>query len=192
MTVEALPLLQPSSARVAEIEDRYESELTLCYQCKRCTAGCPVADVMDIRPHQIVRLARLGASDRLLRSEAIWTCVGCYTCSARCPQGVPITDLIHSLKGLAIKRGIPSKRAVVPAFLKAFEATVNRHGRNRELLTLTRYFLSTDPRAALKEAAMGLTLFRQARLPLLGEKLRGKKGIKAMLRKARRSEESPS
>ena len=26
-----------------------------CYQCGKCTAGCPVADQMDIPPNQIIR-----------------------------------------------------------------------------------------------------------------------------------------
>lgn len=192
MTVAAIPLLQPPSATVGEIEGRYGAQLALCYQCKKCTAGCPVADAMDIRPHQLVRLARLGAAERLLTSEAIWTCVGCYTCTARCPQAVPVTELIYSLKGLALKRGMTPRKAAVPAFLRAFEETVGRYGRNRELPMLTRYFLSTDPRAALREMSTGLKLFRQGRLPLLGERFRGKSRVRAMLRRARRPEGSTS
>ena len=35
-----------------------------CYQCGKCTAGCPVAERMDVLPNQIVRLVQLGAGGR--------------------------------------------------------------------------------------------------------------------------------
>ena len=122
--VENLSTLQPATAEAQEIEERYGEQITLCYQCKRCTSGCPVADAMDFRPHQVVRLVRVGAAERLLTSEAIWTCVGCYLCTTRCPQAVPLAELMYSLKGLALRRGVTAKRAPVPAFLRAFAKTV--------------------------------------------------------------------
>ena len=185
MLAETVSVLQPRTATAQEIEAGYDEQIALCYQCKRCTSGCPVADVMDVRPHQVVRLVRLGAADRLLNGEAIWTCVGCYACTTRCPQGVPIAELMYSLKRLALKRNLTTRGAPVPAFLRSFVATVTRHGRNRELPMLARYYLSTDLRVALKESSTGLTLFRQGRLPLLGEGVRGWKAVRSLLRRAR-------
>ncbi|MFH1560759.1 MAG: 4Fe-4S dicluster domain-containing protein [Chloroflexota bacterium] len=176
---------QPRTAAAEEMENRYGSQVALCYQCKKCTSGCPLADAMDFRPHQVVRLVRLGNAERLLESRAIWTCVGCYLCAARCPQGVPVTDLMYSLKGIAMKQGLTSKKATVPAFLRAFSGSVERYGRIRELPMLAGFYLSTDPREALKNRAMGLQLLRQGRLPILGERHRSGKAVKAMLRKAR-------
>ncbi|MBF8266628.1 MAG: 4Fe-4S ferredoxin, iron-sulfur binding protein [Dehalococcoidia bacterium] len=173
------------------MEGRYGAQVALCYQCKRCTAGCPVADAMDIRPHQVVRLLQLGNTERVLESSAIWTCVGCYLCAARCPQGVPVTDLMYSLKGIAMKRGMMPKQATVPAFLRAFSGTVERYGRLHELPMLAGFYLSTDLREALKHRAMGLQLFRQGRLHILGERHRGGKAVRAMLRKARSRKGSP-
>jgi len=186
MTVGAISQAQPSATTTQEIEGRYGAEVGLCYQCKKCTSGCPLADAMDFRPHQVVRLARLGATERLLTSEAIWTCVGCYLCTARCPQGVPVAELMYALKGLALRRGLTPRKAPLPAFLRAFESTVEHYGRNHELTMLRHYFMSTDPMAALRRGSMGLKLFRQGRLPLLGEKVRGRRKVRAMLRRARR------
>ena len=192
MTVGAISQAQPPAIAAQEIDSRYGPQVGLCYQCKRCTSGCPLADVMDFRPHQMVRLARLGATERLLTSEAIWTCVGCYLCTARCPQGVPVAELVYALKGFALRRGLTPKKAPLPAFLRAFEGTVERYGRNHELTMLRRYFLSTDPMVALRKGPMGLKLFRQGRLPLRGEKVRGRRKVRAMLRRARRLGESTS
>ena len=186
MSVGTALMFETSTVAAREIEGRFGAEVALCYQCKRCTAGCPAVDFMELRPHQLVRLVRLGAADRSISSEAIWNCVGCYTCTARCPQNVPVAELVYSLKNLALREGKTPRRAPVPAFLRAFGSTVERHGRSREAEMLARYFLSTDPRAALKQAPVGLKLMRQGRLPLWGHGVRGWKAVKRALGKARR------
>lgn len=186
MVVEIVPALGLAGDAAAQgIEGRYGPQLALCYQCKRCTAGCPVADLMDYRPHQIMRLVRLGAVDRALSSDAIWACVGCYACTTRCPQGVPVTEMMYALKSEALRRGLTPANATVPAFVRSFAATVERHGRNRETEMLARYYLSTGPLEALKEARVGLTLLRQGRLPLLGHRTRGWGKARQMLRRAK-------
>jgi len=186
MAVGTTSLLGSATGAAREIEERFGAEVALCYQCKRCTSGCPAADSMEFGPHQIVRMVRLGAADRPIGGEAIWNCVGCYTCTTRCPQSVPITEMVYSLKGMAIREGRTAGRAPVPAFLKAFASTVERHGRDSEFEMLVRYFLSTNPRAAIAQAPIGMTLFRQGRLPLLPHRVRGWKALKSALRKARR------
>lgn len=182
---ETLISQQPTAAK--EIECLYGAQVSLCYQCKRCTSGCPVADEMDLRPHQLVRTVQLGAADSLLASGAIWSCVGCYLCSTRCPQQVPVVEMIYSLKGLALRRGVLPRRASTPAFIRAFASSVERYGRSREVYMLARYFLATDPRKAMKQAPAGLRLFLQGRMPLWGGGFRGRKQVRAMLRGVRRS-----
>ncbi len=59
-----------------------------CYQCGKCTAGCPAADAMDFMPNQVLRLVQADEIDRVMRSRAIWLCVSCLTCTTRCPQSV--------------------------------------------------------------------------------------------------------
>jgi len=77
-----------------------------CYQCAKCTSGCPVAKLLDYRPHQIMGLVRLGAIDQLIHSDLIWTCSECMKCKERCPQEVAPTDVIYALRSLAIRRGV--------------------------------------------------------------------------------------
>ena len=185
MTVDTTSMFQTGTV-AREIEDRFGAEVALCYQCKRCTSGCPAVDFMELRPHQLVRLVRLGAADRSISTEAIWNCVGCYACTARCPQNVPITELIYSLKSLAMKEGKVPKGVRVPSFLRAFAGTVERHGRNQETQMLVQYYLTTDPKTAVKETPTAIKLFRQGRLPLLPHRVRGWKAVKRVLRRVRR------
>lgn len=80
-----------------------EQNLMACYQCGKCSAGCPMAAYMDVPPAQMIRLAQLGLERDLIDSEAIWLCVSCMTCNTRCPKGVRIAELIESMRQLKLR-----------------------------------------------------------------------------------------
>jgi heterodisulfide reductase subunit C len=40
--------------------------------------------------------------EHLLEDERVWYCSLCYTCTARCPQGVDLAHLLIELKNLAV------------------------------------------------------------------------------------------
>ena len=63
-----------ANAFIEKVEALSKQDLLACYQCGKCSAGCPMAKYMDILPHQIIRFAQLGLKDELLASEAIWMC----------------------------------------------------------------------------------------------------------------------
>jgi heterodisulfide reductase subunit C len=90
---------------VAQVERLSGQKLLACYQCGKCSAGCPMAAHMDILPNQMIRLAQLGMKERLLGSRAIWTCVSCMTCNSRCPKGVRIAEIIEALRDIALRAG---------------------------------------------------------------------------------------
>lgn len=75
-----------------------------CNLCGKCTAGCPIANVMDIKPHQVVRLAQIGAGF-LLGSKTIWLCACCLTCVSRCPKQIDIPKIMESLRTLILSKG---------------------------------------------------------------------------------------
>jgi len=88
------------TTKVQQIADQ---NLLACYQCGKCSAGCPLAAYMDIPPAQMIRLAQLGMEQELLESEAIWICVSCMTCNSRCPKGVNIAELIESMRQVKLR-----------------------------------------------------------------------------------------
>ena len=82
------------------------SNLTKCFACGTCTAGCPVRDIDEkYNPRKIIRMIILGMREEVLNSEFIWLCSTCYTCYDRCPQGVHITDIMMALRNIAVKEG---------------------------------------------------------------------------------------
>ncbi len=89
---------------VAKVEELSGQNLLACYQCGKCSAGCPAVSEMDILPNQIIRYAQLGFKDELLRSKAIWICASCFTCNARCPKGINIAEVIEAIREILLRK----------------------------------------------------------------------------------------
>ena len=93
------------SSFVARIEKISGQKLLACYQCGKCSAGCPMAAHMDVLPNQIIRMAQLGMQQQLLAAKSIWMCVSCLTCNSRCPKEIRIAEVIESLRMTALRAG---------------------------------------------------------------------------------------
>jgi heterodisulfide reductase subunit D len=93
-----------------------------CYQCGTCSGSCPTATAMDYNPRRILHMLRLGLGERVLRSQAIWLCTSCYSCTARCPREIKITETMLGLRRLAVDREIE-----LPPSMIALRDTVTTH-----------------------------------------------------------------
>jgi heterodisulfide reductase subunit C len=134
--------MEPSGAIVhsARIQSLAGSNVANCYQCGKCTAGCPVASRMDLVPNQLIRLLQLGRDDLALTSPSIWACVSCLTCSARCPKQVDCAAVLDALREFALREGKVSPEAqTVVAFQRAFLDNIRRNGRLNELELIARF-----------------------------------------------------
>lgn len=89
---------------VTKVEEISGQNLLACYQCGKCSAGCPAVSEMDILPNQIIRYAQLGFKDELLRSKSIWICASCFTCNARCPKGINIAEVIEAIREILLRK----------------------------------------------------------------------------------------
>lgn len=88
---------------VRKIEEYSGQDLLACYQCGKCSAGCPAAFAMDMLPSQIIRLIQLGQIQEVLDSSTIWFCAACQTCYARCPKGVDLSRIMEALRDIALQ-----------------------------------------------------------------------------------------
>lgn len=90
---------------IREIEELSGQKILKCYQCGKCSAGCPLVDAMDTLPNQIIRLLQLGLEEEVLNSKTIWICASCFTCEARCPKGVDLSKIMEALRILLLRKG---------------------------------------------------------------------------------------
>jgi heterodisulfide reductase subunit C len=76
-----------------------------CYQCGRCSAGCPLTFAMKLLPSQVIRLVQLGLEEDALESNTPWVCASCMTCHARCPRGVDLAKVMEALRAIQLRPG---------------------------------------------------------------------------------------
>lgn len=91
---------------IKKVEDISGQNVLACYQCGKCSAGCPMVSLMDLLPNQIIRLVQLGQIDDVLNSKTIWLCASCFTCTARCPKGVDLAKVMEALRLLLLRKSI--------------------------------------------------------------------------------------
>ena len=99
-----------------------------CYQCGKCTAGCPMAEEMPTRPHQMMRLVQLGRR-ALLSDPSIWLCLTCETCSSRCPMDVEPARIIDALRELALAADPEVAPRRIRALHSSFLEQIRSNGR---------------------------------------------------------------
>lgn len=113
-----------------------------CYQCGKCSAGCPMAHAMDLMPREIVHYMQLGMMDDILKSKTIWLCASCHTCSQRCPHSIDIPALIENARIEAKKKGLIAVKEV-DRFTDIFLENVKIFGKNQEVVLEGAYNVST-------------------------------------------------
>lgn len=113
-----------------------------CYQCGKCSAGCPLNLAMDYTPHKIMRLLQLGMTEQALSARSIWVCVACTTCYDRCPKGVDVPKIMETLRIEAKKRKQISVKTV-DVFSDSFLWSVENFGRVQEALLIVIFNLKT-------------------------------------------------
>jgi len=156
-----------------------------CMQCGTCSASCPNAESMDFTPRRMWRLAQFGMWDDIFNSKTFWYCSTCYTCTLRCPRGLPLTETIGALKRLAAGQEVHRKNS---AFYRVFVDNVRKNGRVHETQLMTTYFRTMrDPRLPLRFMPLGLKLFKKGKVHLGGSKM-GKGKLNALYEKIREME----
>ena len=143
-------------------------DLSHCFQCGVCSGSCPTMSHMEYGPRRILHMVNLGMADTVLPSHDIWMCVSCYSCSARCPQGIQITDIMATLRNMAVARGLARDKEAT--FSRVFVDVLARYGRLCEWQVLLRYYAAeaglSSVTSLMKQAGLGLTMFRKGKLKI--------------------------
>lgn len=163
-----------------EILDYIEPKIYNCYQCGKCTAGCPLSDVFEYKPNQIIRLVQSGKIDSIIRSNSIFLCLSCEICSSRCPQDVHIATIMNFIRNEAWA----SKRFKIKSiarFYKTFLRIIGRTGRSFEPGLLMSLNLLSG--RLFNDMDLALDILRKRKIKLLPEFVKGRKNIAKNLKK---------
>jgi heterodisulfide reductase subunit C len=164
-----------------------DPHLELCLQCGTCGGSCPSGSDMEHTPRRLFAMISAGMRDDVLQSNTFWYCVSCYFCMTRCPQDIHITDIMYTLKRMAIKEGLfkQSTASDAPGLSESFIEMVDRYGRSFELGLATRFHLRHHPLDMFKMVPMGMNLIRKGRMDLTPQRIKNLDQFKAIVKKAR-------
>lgn len=172
-----------------EVRRRSGAEVGACFQCHKCSTGCPVGPDMDYLPSQIMRLVHLGAEDDVLGSQAIWMCASCEACTARCPMAIDIAGVMDALRIMAIDRRTALATDRGRQFHRCFLGSVYRHGRVYEIGMMAAYKLRTFD--VFSDAGKIPRMLAQGRLALLPERSGGVAQVRDIFRRAEEEDRKP-
>jgi heterodisulfide reductase subunit C2 len=165
-----------------------------CFQCRKCTNGCPASFAMDLYPDQVIRLTLLGQKEEVLRCRTIWVCASCETCTTRCPNGIRIAEMMDHLKELAVAEGVGIAEPNIFALHQSFLENVLKKGRVFEGTLILRYLLRSGQwREKVKqgtwrdEVRLAWRLFQMKRLSFFPRSIRGKEELLSKLRPSKKT-----
>jgi heterodisulfide reductase subunit C len=165
-----------------EVCDRAGTPVSACFQCHKCTTGCPIGPDMDFLPSQVMRLVHLGAEAEVLGSQAIWLCASCETCTTRCPMEIDIAAVMDALRMMAIDRQVALPDAHGKQFNRSFLGSVRRHGRVFEMGMMAAYKLRTFD--LFSDVGKVPTMLAKGKLSLLPKRSGSAKEVREVFRRA--------
>ncbi len=175
------PVPRQGGETLPEALGREGLEVKACYQCGRCSAGCPVSAFFDLLPMQVVRMCACGREGPLLSSRTIWLCASCETCTTRCPNGVDIAGVMDLLRQRALAAGIKLRQPRVAAFHRSFLRSVRRWGRTFEAGMLGAYKMRSGD--FFGDLGLGLAMLRRGKLRFLPRRIRGRRAVRNLFRR---------
>ena len=182
-----------------EVQEQVEEGdwVKMCMQCGVCAGSCPLGSAWAHTPQELFMMIRAGKREEVLSSDSMWMCTSCYNCVVRCPRKLPITHIMHGLANYAHRLGLAPKNQPTRVFATMFWNNAIKTGRVNELkLSLGLYFKDGFVQGIKNSLAMqkiGIGMLLAKRLnPLelfVSHGCKDKKGIAAMLKKAREIED---
>jgi heterodisulfide reductase subunit C2 len=165
--------MNPEVLFCGSIESMSHQEISTCYQCQKCSNGCPMDFAMDIHPHRVIHNIKLGMIEEVINSDTIWVCASCETCTTRCPNEIDIAHVMDTLRQLSIKRGVKSSQKQASIFHRVFLANVKRLGRMHELSLAMDFTLRSEGLKGIgKQARLGIDMIRKGKMKLIPDRLR--------------------
>jgi heterodisulfide reductase subunit C2 len=150
-----------------------------CYQCGKCSAGCPLSADMDYPPSMILRMLQTGdpvLEDKILRSYTIWVCLSCEMCIQRCPMEVDIPVMMDYLRQESIRqKKVNPKAKNIVSFHRSFLDSIHYTGRLFEFGLVVDYKLRSWK--MFQDITMMPGMVSRGKLHFIPERIKGMKNI---------------
>lgn len=154
-----------------------------CYQCGKCSAGCPISFQMDYLPNQIIRMVQLGMEEEVLSSNTIWLCASCLTCSVRCPRELDIAEIMDYLKRRAYKKRIvPTDANEVLLFNKIFLKNIELFGRLYEMGLIGMFNVLSGE--FFKDMGLAPKMFLKSKIGIFPPKIKNIKEVRQIFKQS--------
>ncbi len=173
------------SGLAADVKNATEVLAEKCYQCGKCSAGCPVADEMDFPPSLVMRMLQTGSpenDEKILRSKTIWLCLSCEMCISRCPMSIDIPKVMDFLRVQSRKKKLTSPQAKdIIKFHEAFLLSVQTTGKLYEVGLVGAYKAKTFH--LTQDLTIAPAMFLKGKLHLIPEMVKDRKNISYIFKK---------
>ena len=170
---------------ISQIKDVVGENVYLCYQCEKCTSGCPVSMEMELFPAQLMHAAQLNLKDKILGANTIWFCASCETCTTRCPQGIDISAVMDALRIIARREKVKAKVPMVPAFYSLCLKTLKYIGCVYEIGVAG--ILRIRARRVIRDLPLAMEMLKKGKLKLFPT-FRNTRKIRKIIRQVKKYE----
>ena len=178
--METITLNAPNRAFIRQVEAESGQDISKCYQCGKCTAGCPMSFTYDYPVSRLMRLIQAGQKDVVLSSRSLWMCATCETCTQRCPNMIDVAKVLDVCRHMARREG---KRGVftVRTFWDNFLNSVSMNGRVHEIGLMVMYMLRTG--RVFTDVDLAPKALPKGKMSLVPHSTKGKQEVAAILRR---------
>jgi len=175
------------------IHHEHKISVAKCYQCGKCSAGCPVNTEMDFPPSMVLRMLQTEdpeLEEKLLHAFSIWMCVTCEMCYGRCPMEIDIPKIMDFLRQKSLEQGkVNPKAKRIVKFHKAFLDSVKHTGRVSELGIIADYKMRSF--AFTQDVMLAPKMIRRGKLHLIPEMIKDRSMVKKLFKKTINKKENP-
>jgi heterodisulfide reductase subunit C2 len=156
-------------------------DILRCIQCGTCSGSCPYSDQMDYAPRGLFALIRDNEMSVALTSNTLWFCSSCYQCMERCPQEIPVTDIVYTLKQMAMKMKKVPPGLKMPDLYASFAYNLLHFGRVTEPMIMAKYSLK-HPLDALRSIPLAVKLMIRKRMEIKPQMTKNRNSIRDFLK----------
>lgn len=183
---------------VEEIMNRSGQNLSACYQCRRCAAGCSVGEETGVTPDRLIRMVMLGDKEAAMNNLLVGKCVACYTCGRRCPNTIQTARITETLKQMGKKTSSKPLSPRIADFHEAFMTSTKHFGRFNEMEGMAIYKIKIAVKETLQGklkavidemiswARLGAEMTKKKRVHFGINRIKNRSELKALYKKAKR------